>query len=300
VCHARLTQTDQHFRCINPQCGKEFPVVGGIPILFNEHSSLFSIKAAQAEYSSEPERRRPIFLRTLLPGLSKNINSSANLAQFVQLLQSTTDLALVLVIGGRKLGAGMEHLVQPHIRLVDTDVSIGARTVLLCDAHDIPFEDATFDGVVAQAVLEHVADPYRCVDEIHRVLKTDGYVYAETPFMQQMHGGNYGDFTRFTYTGHRRLFRKFSEVDSGAVCGPGMALAWSIEAFMLSFASTKRTQSLLRLFTRVACSCLKYVDYYLINKPGALGAASAYYFLGRRSDHTFSDRELMALSKVRL
>ena len=55
------------------------------------------------------------------------------------------------------------------------------------------------------------------------VYKDDGLVYADTPFMQQVHMGRY-DFTRFTYLGHRRLFRKFEEIDSGAVSGPAMAL----------------------------------------------------------------------------
>ena len=50
--------------------------------------------------------------------------------------------------------------------------------------------------------------------EIYRVLKSDGIVYIETPFMQQVHGGKY-DFTRFTYLGHRRLFARFQEIESG-------------------------------------------------------------------------------------
>ena len=52
------------------------------------------------------------------------------------------------------------------------------------------------------------------------MLKDDGLVYAETPFLQQVHGGPY-DFTRFTHLGHRRLFRKFIELESGATAGAG-------------------------------------------------------------------------------
>ncbi|MEZ5361501.1 MAG: class I SAM-dependent methyltransferase [Bryobacterales bacterium] len=66
---------------------------------------------------------------------------------------------------------------------------------MLCDAQRIPFADATFDAVVAQAMLEHVADPVRAVGEIWRVLKP-GLVYSETPFLQQVHAGPY-DFTRY-------------------------------------------------------------------------------------------------------
>ncbi len=49
--------------------------------------------------------------------------------------------------------------------------------------------------------------------EIHRVLKDDGIVYADTPFMQQVHEGAY-DFTRFTLSGHRWLFKNFALLDS--------------------------------------------------------------------------------------
>ena len=59
---------------------------------------------------------------------------------------------------------------------------------------------------------------------MYRVLKYDGLVYAETPFMQQVHMGKY-DFHRFTHLGHRRLFRDFSQIESGVMCGLGMALA---------------------------------------------------------------------------
>ena len=70
------------------------------------------------------------------------------------------------------------------------------------------------DAVCVQAVLEHVVDPAGVVAEIERVLKSDGVVYAETPFMQQVHGGAY-DFTRFTELGHRWLWRRFATIERG-------------------------------------------------------------------------------------
>ena len=66
--------------------------------------------------------------------------------------------------------------------------------------------------------------------EIHRVLRDGGVVYADTPFMQQVHEGPY-DFTRFTESGHRYLFRDFAEVESGQVAGAGTSLRWSISYF---------------------------------------------------------------------
>lgn len=128
------------------------------------------------------------------------------------------------------------------------------------------------------------------------MLKRQGLVYADTPFMQQVHGRQY-DFERFTYLGHRRLFRRFEEVDSGASCGPGMALAWSYSYFLMSFTQTKLLRHFIWAFSSLTSFYLKYFDYLLINKPGTLDAASGYYFIGCKSDHALSDRELISLYK---
>ena len=64
----------------------------------------------------------------------------------------------------------------------------------------MPFKE--IDLVIIQAVLEHVMYPNKVVSEIYRVLKNDGLIYSETPFMQQVHEGPY-DFSRFTESGHR-------------------------------------------------------------------------------------------------
>jgi ubiquinone/menaquinone biosynthesis C-methylase UbiE len=182
------------------------------------------------------------------------------------------------------------------IELVETDVSFGPRTQLICDAHDIPFQDGSFDGVVAQAVLEHVLDPYRCVEEIYRCLVPGGYVYVETPFMQQVHGGKY-DFTRFTYLGHRRLFRHFDQLDGGVVGGPALALAWAYRYFLLSLVSGVRARAFMQAFARLTAFWLRFLDPLLLNNAGSFDAASAYFLLGRKSERTLSDRELLEMHR---
>lgn len=48
------------------------------------------------------------------------------------------------------------------------------------DAQSIPFEDETFDAVVANHMLYHVPDRPKALSEIYRVLKPNGYFYAAT------------------------------------------------------------------------------------------------------------------------
>lgn len=301
ICHSKLTQSGEQFECTNSDCATHFPIVDGIPVLINEQSSVFSIDDFVSHhktfFGNKSENKLKKTIHFLIPKISKNIKGKSNYNRMSHVLLRQSTSPQVLVIGGSILGEGMESLAEnTAIDLVESDVSFGPRTMLICDAHDIPFEDGSFDGVIIQAVLEHVVDPYRCCEEIHRVLKERGVVYAETPFMQQVHLGRY-DFTRFTHLGHRRLFRRFEEIDSGAVCGPGMALAWSYQYFLLSFTTSRILRALFRVFASLTSFYLKYFDYYLINKPGTLDAASGYYFMGRKTEQVLSDQDLIKIYK---
>lgn len=296
-CGAALDFSGAEARCTDMTCVTHYPVVDGIPILINERASVFTV--------GEFVRRRPTYfaprgrmhrlLSRALPRIGRNIVAKKNYALLARELVARSDAPVVLVVGGGVVGEGMAPLLaHPSIRFVETDVALESRTMLICDAHDIPFADAVFDGVIAQAVLEHVTDPNRCVAEIHRVLKADGLVYAETPFMQQVHGGRY-DFTRFTHLGHRRLFRHFAEIESGAVGGPGMALAWSLTYFLLSFTGAPGVRRLIWLFSRLLFWPLKLFDQPLIRRRAALDAAAGCYFLGRKAETPLTDRDLIGL-----
>jgi SAM-dependent methyltransferase len=163
-------------------------VVNGVPVLVHEERSVFRI----ADYLNHrtPAIQRALaaldeLLTQVVPALATNLKARKNFVRLTEALLERTPSPRVLVIGRRILGKGMEDFAShPALELVETDVAFGPRTKIICDAHDLPFADASFDGVVVQAVLEHVADPARCVEEIHRILKPEGVVYAETPFMQ--------------------------------------------------------------------------------------------------------------------
>jgi SAM-dependent methyltransferase len=49
------------------------------------------------------------------------------------------------------------------------------------DAYRLPFDDETFDCVIAAEVLEHLHDDERAMAEIHRVLKPGGEVVVSVP-----------------------------------------------------------------------------------------------------------------------
>jgi SAM-dependent methyltransferase len=296
VCRSDLADDGVSLRCLSPACGRRFPIIDGVPVLINDAASVFSTQDYEEGRGTTYRLHEPSIkkgLKRALPRIGENFRARANFTTLLRLLRDRSPQPSVLVIGGRTAGRGIEVILQePSLQLVESDVALGPRTGLISDAHDIPFADETFDGVIAQAVLEHVADPYRCAQEIHRVLKRDGLVYSEIPFMQQVHGGRY-DFTRLTLLGHRRLFRHFEEIAAGSVGGPGMALAWSYQYFLLSFVRARWLRLMVVAFARLTSFFLKYFDFLVMDTPGGLDAASGTFFLGRKSEKALSDRELV-------
>lgn len=302
ACRSTLSPAGRTLVCSGEACHRAYPVVAhGVPVLIREEASLFDLadytesKDTYFDSHGAGERR---LLRRLVPGVSNNVKAKKNYQLVERLLLqrgSGGEPPSVLVLGGSIVGSGMEEfLASPRLRFVETDIAVSRRVAMVCDGHDLPFADGTFDAVVAQAVLEHVLDPFRCVDEMHRVLKPGGLVYAETAFMQGVHGGRY-DFMRFTHLGHRRLFRRFEEVESGASCGPGMALGWSYRYFWRSLATTRLGRAAAQLWSGYTGFFWKAFDHLLIDRPRALDNASAVYFLGTRSETTLGDRDLIRL-----
>jgi len=302
-----LAEAGGVLQCGNVQCGKSFPVVGGRPVLIDEERSVFhhrdyqSASAAPRQGaeggSSKPAEstsgKAGLWL-SRIPSPSVNLSAVRCFATMKRLLLERTAAPVVLLVGGGIRGKGMSELTgEPAIRLINVDPSPNSTASVFCDAHDLPFRDGSVDAVVAQAVLEHVADPWRCAEEIHRVLKPNGIVYAETPFMQQVHLQGF-DFTRFSHMGHRRLFRRFAELESGAVAGPGTSLSWAWRYFLASWTRSPRLAKALALFGRITAFFFELTDHIAGQRPGALDGASCIYFLGTRSEEVISDGALIA------
>ena len=274
------------------RCGNAYPLVQGKPVLIDEAKSIFAHAEYRHLHQASPPTRLTKMLRSL-PALSVNLAAVKSFAKMRELLAAKPD-AVVLVVGGGVIGKGIRMIADvPGLRLVNIDPCPRSSAEIFCDGHDLPFRDGTFDAVIVQAVLEHVLEPHRCVAEIHRVLKRDGLVYSETPFMQQVHMKGI-DFTRYTHVGHRRLFREFAELESGVVAGPGTALAWSWRYFLASLTTKPWLADALYKAGRVTGAGFELMDHLIKQRPGALDAASCTYFLGRRSTQTLTARDTLA------
>lgn len=156
---------------------------------------------------------------------------------------------------------------------------------VVCDISNLPFEDNSIDIVLNIAVLEHVPNPQKVIDEIYRVLKPDGIVYTAFPFMQGFHASPY-DFTRVTEEGIKVLHKKFEQVEVKPFSGPTSGMLWVFQewiAILFSFGS-KKLHMIIYLLMLVLTFPIKFLDYFLIKHPMAKNIASGFVFVGRKND----------------
>lgn len=295
ACPIHKISLDSEFYCSS--CSKHYPAKNGIPILLNEENSIFrtadyldSIAAYEGAsgYAGHLDKRtglRQYYRRAMFYlGESAVRMRDYSTSEAVKHILSKNPNAQLLVIG-----AGDTSLKG---NVTYTDVAFGKNVTCIADAHDLPFLDQSFDACIACAVLEHVLDPYRCVDEIVRVLKPHGFVYAETPFMQPVHMREH-DFTRFTFLGHRRLFRRFDEIRSGICGGPGVS-ASQILRYAITAISDKPTQKKwLKLIALLGTYPLRWLDRLSYSNSSAYDSASGFYFFGSLRPTPLPDTELL-------
>jgi SAM-dependent methyltransferase len=294
-CRSVLREADPGtLRCTGADCPyatRGFAIVHGCAVLVDFERSVLEERQVAASGAATLVRRRPRdgwrrSVRDILFGRNRAAARAARAVLAHRPARGGTPL--VLVVGGATVGAGADELYDaPGVRVVGFDVYRTEHTTFVADAHSIPLADGSVSAVWVQAVLEHVLDPAAVVQEIWRVLEPDGVVYAETPFMQQVHEGPY-DFTRFTHSGHRWLFRDFAELDSGVVAGPGTQLSWTIDH---AVRSATRSPALGKL-AKALCFWVRALDA-IAGPRFALDAASGLYFLGRRSTRPMNVKEIV-------
>lgn len=297
LCESRskLDKTDAGYVCRDETCHHNkpenaYPVVRGIPVLISEAlCDTICVASETQTYVSRPNRNRSLLKRLIIGG---SRTTRINCDRFVERLLTQSKNPRVLVIGSGEKGSGAESLwSNPAIEIHGSDIYGSASVDLICDAHYLPLESGGYDGVWIQAVLEHVVEPRIVVAEIFRVLKKGGLVYAETPFMQQVHEGAY-DFTRYTALGHRYLFKAFEAIDFGGNKGPEVVFAWSVRYLIWSLTRSRKLGRILGLGVGILMRPLAY----LVSAASLHDASSGVYFLGRKTDdHTLSHKELVAL-----
>jgi SAM-dependent methyltransferase len=122
-------------------------------------------------------------------------------------------LAEPLVELGARAAEGQEGIAdlrrifgaEQHI---GCDIQEGPGVDRIEDIHALTFADESVGTVICLETLEHVADPLRAVEEMHRVLKPGGVLAISSLMFFPIHAHPW-DFWRFTPEGFELLLRPF-------------------------------------------------------------------------------------------
>ncbi|KUN23369.1 hypothetical protein AQJ23_25440 [Streptomyces antibioticus] len=277
-CRSGLTEETEGLRCTALDCAYAragaFPWSGAWPVLVDFERSIMDREVVVAEGAGRADGLPAPVRRLVKP---PNRVAARNIDLLLRALPGPAPR--LLVVGGATVGNGVSAVYrEPRVEVIAFDIVGSPHTQFVADAHQIPLPSACVDAVLVQAVLEHVLEPPTVVTEIHRVLKDGGLVYAETPFLQQVHAGAH-DFSRYTASGHRYLFRRFEELAAGAVAGPGTQLLWSVDHLVRGLTRSATAGRGARLLL----SWLRALDR-LVPPAYAEDDATAVFFLGRKNE----------------
>ncbi len=266
---------------------REFIIYQGVPSLM----PMSEVGVTKSDAVSLVKRTHHPLLRAISRFISgSNRVAVVNAQKYLSLLKKTCKKRRprVLIVGAGMIGDGSESFYEAtDIDVIAFDIYRTKDVQFLADAHQIPLADGSVDGVWIQAVLEHVLTPEQVVNEMFRVLKCDGIVYSETPFMQQVHEGRF-DFQRFTESGHRWLFRKFELIDSGVVWGPGRTLQWSIRYFFWGLTRSR----VLGIILSTPFIFIRFFDR-LIPRGFSSDGASNLFFMGKKTTNSLTKEEII-------
>jgi SAM-dependent methyltransferase len=265
---------------------RAFSVKQGIPILLPLQSE-FAFGSSDESPVLRKRSKFARFVSIVINGANPVAQRNAN--RLIEKLIQRTPTPRVLIVGAGQIGDGSEALYQSDVvEVISFDIYSSEFVNFVADGHHIPLIDECVDAVWIQAVLEHVVSPSTVASEIYRVLKPNGLLYAETPFMQQVHEGRY-DFQRFTEGGHRWLFRAFKRIDAGAVWGPGRTLQWAIRYFFWGLTRNKNIAIILSL----PFSIFRWFDRFIPKTLASDGACNLYFF-GEKQPKSLSFEQLLS------
>lgn len=225
------------------------------------------------EYSDRPGALRRLARR--LSALGGDARPPEAHRAFEQLFDGRAESGVLLSVGGGP--------VRVHPRLINLNIAPFPNVDLVGTAYTLPIADSSVGGVYCEAVLEHLELPDRAAEEMYRVLRPGGRVFAATPFLQGYHGYP-GHYQNFTLQGHRRLFERagFEIERSGTCAGPSFALADLGSLYLRHYLPGRWLSRSMALFCRVGSLPFRALDRWLSRRADGHLLASSTFVLARK------------------
>ncbi len=282
LCHGPLQASDEKMFCTT--CAQEYPLAGNTPVMLPADHPLLPV--FREGLPPLPPLSWKGKLRQLIPEPEPRVwTRSSQRAIARALAEARPDEPDRVVVN---LGAGVERVFQqlfaPYRQILYIGLPHSGHVDAFADAQLMPLADDSVDLFLSSSVLEHVRNPEQAVEEMARIVRPDGLVYAEIPFLRAFHMVP-NDFQRYTYSGIETLFERhgFSLVEKGVCSGPFNAWGLLFRDFVFVITPTRPLKMTLRAITSWLVHPFKYLDHLFENASWATYQACNFYYLGRKT-----------------
>jgi len=264
----KIIQPDTHSKLVSKteqyllfEDGSKFYIHNGTPVLFGIESifnvdDIINQKATtQDKNLMDTSNVKNFIRRKMLPSLCYDFTIEKRYFYLSQLLSKDSK---VLIIGAGEKGSYYKKIFS-NCEVITSDVHDEFKPDYIFDGHYIPFEDNSFDMILAAQVIEHTINPWKFCSELQRVTKMGGILQIEAPQSYPYHAEPY-DFFRFTFTGMRSLFSQCEVLKAEITEGNAAMVAVTISNYIVNTSSNRYIRIGLLFFTRITLGWLKYLD----------------------------------------
>jgi predicted SAM-dependent methyltransferase len=175
----------------------------------------------------------------------------------------------LLDIGGRNSSSESRKRINllsqnPNSKIISTDILAEYQPDIVDDICNTKIEHNSFSGIYCNAILEHVQEYWKAIDNIHNILEKEGEAFFYVPFFWSFH--DQMDYHRFTFAEVGRMLEKFSETKifcPGGAQGFGFVL-W----YILTITNIRKFPKLAEFLSKITNFLFKIYLFviYTINK----------------------------------
>ena len=149
----------------------------------------------------------------LFRGIRDKLDFRLNIAEAYE--SRVVSKSKVLDIGGRNSSSKSRKRIDLLTKntcnkIICTDIIVEYRPDLVDDITNTSIKPESFDGVYCDAILEHVTEYWKAVENIYSILQCGGEAFIYVPFCFLFHDKM--DYHRFTFTEVARMLERFREV----------------------------------------------------------------------------------------
>lgn len=180
------------------------------------------------------------------------------------------------------IGSG-PHYILNRKDTINIDIFAFNEVDIVADASDLPIEDEAVDLIITTGMLEHVGYPDMVVKEMYRVLKTNGNIFCDFPFMQPFHAAP-NDYYRWTAIGISKLFSKFKNIKIRIAAGPTSGMLWVVQEWVaiLFSCGNKTLHDIIFVLLMIATFPIKLLDIIAILFPNAEKISSGFFITANK------------------